>query len=194
MSQSKIERRTFITGAVAATTAATLTASSYGRVLGANDRVRLGIIGPGARGQETMKYFLEAPNAVFVAAADVYTRRLDEVKKFGANIQGYGDHRKLLESKDVDAVIVSSPLHCHARHFLDTLAAGKDMYCEKTMTWSIEQAEACLAAAQKAPKRVIGVGQQHNSSGYYMDARKWVKDGLVGKVAQVESWMSRNTP
>ena len=55
-------------------------------------------------------------------SADVYTRRLEEVKKFGANVKGYGDHRQLLESKDVDAVIVSSPLHCHARHFLDTLA------------------------------------------------------------------------
>jgi predicted dehydrogenase len=191
----QIERRDFIKQAAATTAAGmTFTASSYGRILGANDRVRLGIIGPGARGQETMKYFLEAPNAEFVAAADVYTRRLDEVKKFGANIQGYGDHRKLLESKDVDAVIVSSPLHCHARHFQDTLAAGKDMYCEKTMTWSIEEAEDCLAAAKKATNRVIGVGQQHNSAGYFVDARKWVKDGLIGKVTSVESWMSRNTP
>jgi predicted dehydrogenase len=191
----QIERRDFIKQA-AATTAASMafTASSYSRVLGANDRVRMGIIGPGARGQETMRLFLEAPNTEFVAAADVYTRRLDEVKKFGANIQGFGDHRRLLELKDVDAVYIATPLHCHARHFLDTLAAGKDMYCEKTMTWSIEEAEACLAAAKKAAKQVIGVGQQHNSAGYFMDARRWVKDGLVGKVTSVESWMSRNTP
>ncbi len=194
MTQNKIERRTFITGTATATVATALSASSYARVLGANDRVRLGMIGPGARGQETLKDFLKAPNCELVAAADVYTRRLDEVKKFGANVTGYGDHRKMLESKDVDAVIISSPLHCHARHFLDTLAAGKDMYAEKTMTWSIEEAEACLAAAKKNPKRVIGIGQQHNSAGYFMDARQWVKDGLVGKVAQVEAWMSRNTP
>ena len=195
MNQRKIERRTFVAGGLAATTATALSASTYARVLGANDRVRLGIIGPGARGQETMPLFLAAPNTEFVAAADVFNRRLDEVKKFGANIQGYGDHRKMLESKDVDAVIVSSPLHCHARHFQDTLAAGKDLYCEKTMTWSIEEAEACLAAAKKvAGKRIIGVGQQHNSAGYFVDARQWVKDGLVGKVTSVESWMSRNTP
>ncbi len=189
---NKIERRDFLKQATVAGTM--LTAASYTKVLGANDRVRMGIIGPGARGQETMKLFLAAPNAEFVAAADVYKRRLDEVKKFGANIQGFGDHRRLLDLKDVDAVYIATPLHCHSRHFLDTLAAGKDMYCEKTMTWSIEEAEACLAAAKKATKRVIGIGQQHNSEGYFQDARKWVKDGLVGKVTSVESWMSRNTP
>jgi predicted dehydrogenase len=194
MSQSKIERRTFITGAVAATTGATLTASSYGRVLGANDRARLGIIGPGGRGQELMKEFVKVPNAEFVAAADVYTRRFDEAKKIAPEIKTFNDHRKLLELKDLDAVIVATPLHCHARHFVDTLAAGKDLYCEKTMTWSIEEAESCLAAAKKSSNRVIGVGQQHQSAGYFIDARKWVKDGLVGKVSSVESWMSRNTP
>jgi predicted dehydrogenase len=100
----------------------------------------------------------------------------------------------MIELKDVDAVIVATPLHCHARHFIDTLAAGKDLYCEKTMTWSVEEAESCLAAAKKASNRVIGIGQQHQSAGYFMDARKWIKDGLAGKVASVESWMSRNTP
>src|SRR5262245_30480440 len=135
MSKSSIERRTFITSVVAATATTTLTASSYGRVLGANDRVRLGIIGPGGRGQELMKEFVKVPNNEFVAAADIYTRRFDEAKKIAPEIKAFNDHRKLLESKDVDAVIVSTPLHCHARHFVDTLAAGKDLYCEKTMTW-----------------------------------------------------------
>src|SRR5262245_18574081 len=194
MNKSKIERRTFITGAMAATTAASFTSSSYGRILGANDRVRLGIIGPGARGQELMTEFVKVPNAEFVAAADVYPRRFDEAKKIAPEINPFNDHRKMLESKDIDAVIVATPLHCHARHFLDTLAAGKDLYCEKTMTWSIEEAESCLAAAKKASKRVIGVGQQHQSAGYFIDARQWIKDGLVGKVTHVESWMSRNTP
>lgn len=187
-------RREFMVNSVRGTVGAVLTAASYNKVLGANDRVRLGIIGPGDRGQQLMKEFVNVPNAEFVAAADVYTRRFDEAKKIAPGIQSFGDHRKMLESKDVDAVIVASPLHCHARHFLDTVAAGKDMYCEKTMTWSVEEADACLAAAQKASKLVIGVGQQHNSAGYFQDARKWVKEGLVGKVTSVESWMSRNTP
>lgn len=193
MSRQSVTRRNFVKQ-VSATAAIGLTASSYTRALGANDRVRLGIIGPGARGQELMRDFLKAPNAEFVAAADVYTRRHDEAKQIAPNIQTFNDHRRLLDLKDVDAVIIATPLHCHARHFLDTLAAGKDLYCEKTLTWSIEEAESCLAAAKKNPKRVIGVGQQHNSAGYFKDARQWVKDGLVGKVTQVESWMSRNTP
>ncbi len=193
-SHDQTGRRNFIKQAATTATVAAFAASSYNKVLGANDRVRLGIIGPGDRGQQLMKEFVNVPNAEFVAAADVYTRRFDEAKKIAPGIQSFGDHRKMLESKDVDAVIVASPLHCHARHFLDTLSAGKDMYCEKTMTWSIEEADACLAAAQKASKRVIGVGQQHNSAGYFQDARKWVKEGLVGKVTSVESWMSRNTP
>jgi predicted dehydrogenase len=187
-----IERRDFMKQAATASLA--FTAASYDKVLGANERVRLGIIGPGDRGQQLMKEFLQVPNAEFVASADIFTLRHEQAKKLAPGIQTLSDHRKLLDSKDVDAVLVATPLHCHARHFLDTLAAGKDMYCEKTMTWSIEEAEACLAAAKKATQRVIGVGQQHNSSGYFMDARQWVKDGLVGKVASVEAWMSRNTP
>jgi len=93
----------------------------------------------------------------------------------------------------VDAVIVASPLHTHTRHFLDTLAAGKDLYAEKTMTWSIPEAEQCLAAANQSG-RVVQIGLQWESSGALADARQWIKDGLVGKVTQVDSWMSRNTP
>jgi predicted dehydrogenase len=195
MSRQTVTRRDFVKQASATAAAGlTLPASSYSKVLGANDRVRLGIIGPGARGQELMRAFLQAPNAEFAAAADIYTRRHDEAKKIAPGIQTFSDHRKLLELKDLDAVIVATPLHSHARHFLDTLAAGKDLYCEKTMTWSIEEADVCLAAAKKNPKRIVGVGQQHNSAGYFVDAHKWIKEGLVGKVTHVESWMSRNTP
>jgi predicted dehydrogenase len=186
-----VERRVFLkqaaTGLVAA---ATLRGE---RVLGANDRVRLGIIGPGARGQELMKEFLAVPNVEFVAVADVYTRRHDEAKRLAPSARAFDDHRRLLDLKDVDAVIVATPLHCHARHFLDSLAAAKDLYCEKTMTWSIAEAEACLEAAKKS-NRVVGIGLQHQSSGNLADTRQWLKDGVAGKITQVESWMSRNTP
>src|SRR3989442_13132439 len=186
-----IKRREFLKQAAVGATIGMMYPT--GRVLGANDRVRLGIIGPGARGQELMREFLKAPNAEFVAAADVYTRRHDEAKRVATGIQTFNDHRRLLDLKDVDAVLVATPLHCHARHFLDMLAAGKDLYCEKTMTWSIPEAEACLEAARKS-NRVIGIGLQHQSSGNLKDAKQWLKDGLVGKVTHVESWMSRNTP
>jgi len=191
MKKRPIERREFIKKAT--TAAAIGLAYRSTRVLGANDRVRVGIIGPGARGQELMREFLNVSNVEFVAAADVYTRRQDEAGRLAPGIKTVSDHRRLLDMKDLDAVIVASPLHCHARHFLDTIAAGKDLYCEKTMTWSIPEAEACLEAAKKS-NRVVGIGLQHQSSGNLKDARQWIKDGLVGKVTHIESWMSRNTP
>ncbi len=113
--------------------------------------------------------------------ADVYSRRRDQAKGRVPGIQTVDDHRRLLDMKDIDAVIVASPLHIHCRHFLDTLAAGKDLYSEKTMTWSIPEADKVLAAA-KASNRVIQIGLQHQSSGALVDAKQMIKDGLVGKV------------
>jgi predicted dehydrogenase len=184
-------RRDFVQQTILGTAA--LLAYPPSRVLGANDRVRVGLIGPGARGQELLKQVLALPNAQLVAVADVYTRSRDQARQLAPGIQAFDDHRRLLDLPDIDGVIVASPLHIHARHFLDTLAAGKDLYAEKTMTWSIPEAEQCREAAEKS-NRVIQIGLQHESSGALADTRKWIKDGLVGKVTQVESWMSRNTP
>jgi predicted dehydrogenase len=184
-------RRDFIKQTVIGSTA--FVAYPHAKLFGANDRVRVGMIGVGGRGQELLKQILQVPNAQLVAIADIYSRRRDEAKQMAPGIQTLDDHRRLLDRSDIDAVIVASPLHIHARHFLDTLSAGKDLYCEKTMTWSISEAEQCLAAA-KSSNRVIQIGLQHESSGALADTRTWITDGLVGKVTQVESWMSRNTP
>jgi predicted dehydrogenase len=184
-------RRDFVKQTVLGTAA--FLAYPPSRVLGANDRVRLGMIGVGARGQELLKQVLEQPKVQLVAMADVYSRSRDAARQMAPGMQTLDDHRRLLDMPDLDGVIVASPLHLHTRHFLDTLAAGKDLYSEKTMTWSIPEAEQCLEAAKKSD-RVIQIGLQHESSGALADAKKWIKDGLVGKVAQVESWMSRNTP
>jgi len=162
-------------------------------VLGANDRVRVGLIGAGGRGQELLKQVLALPNAQLVAVADVFKRRHEEARQLVPGIKTFDDHRRLLEMKDVDAVLVASPLHIHARHFVDTLAAGKDLYAEKTMTWSIAEAEECRNAAKNS-KQVVTIGLQHESSGSLADAKQWIKQGLPGKITHVESWMSRNTP
>src|SRR5256885_1194884 len=184
-------RRSFLKKA--ATGLAVAAAYPSSRVLGANDRIRVGMIGPGARGQELLNQVLKLPSAQLVAVADIYSRRRDEAKHMAPGIDTLDDHRRLLDRKDIDGVLVASPLHIHARHFLDTLEAGKDLYSEKTMTWSIAEADQCLAAAKKSD-RVVQIGLQYESSGHLADARKWIKDGIVGKVTQVESWMSRNTP
>ncbi len=184
-------RRDFLKQAALGTAA--FLAYPTARALGANDRVRVGMIGVGNRGQDLLKEVMAVPNTQLVAIADVYSRRHDEAKQLAPGISTFDDHRRLLDMKDIDAVIVASPLHTHARHFLDTLAAGKDLYSEKTLTWSIPEAEQCTAAA-KASSRVVQIGLQWESSGALADARKWIKDGMVGKVTQVNSWMSRNTP
>jgi len=183
-------RRTFLKQAALGAAVLAYPSSS---VLGANDRVRVGMIGVGDRGSELLRQVRSVNGVDLVAMADVYSRRRDEAKNKVPGIQTFNDHRRLLDMKDVDAVIVASPLHIHARHFLDTLAAGKDLYAEKTMTWSIPEAEKCLAAA-KDSRRVVQIGLQQQSLGALADAKQWLKDGWLGKITQVESWMSRNTP
>ena len=158
MSDSSIPRRDFIKQAAIGTAAFMLYPPA--RVLGANDRVRVGMIGVGGRGSELLKQIVAVPNVELVAMADIYTRRRDEVKAKVPNIQTFDDHRKLLDRKDIDAVIVASPLHIHAHHFVDAIAAGKDLYTEKTMTWSIPEAEECLRAAKNSD-RIVQVGLQH---------------------------------
>ena len=106
------------------------------------------MIGVGDRGK-TSRQIRKVPNVELVAMADIYSRRRDEAKSKVPGIQTLDDYRRLLDMKDIDGVIVASPLHIHARHFIDTLAAGKDLYSEKTMTWSIPEAEQCLAAAKE---------------------------------------------
>jgi predicted dehydrogenase len=184
-------RRTFLKQA-AIGTAAALTYPSA-RILGANDRIRVGMIGVGGRGTELLKQVLELHDAQLVAIADIYSRRRDEAKQNAPGIETLDHYQRLLDRKDIDGVIVASPLHIHRLHFMDALAAGKDLYSEKTMTWSIAEADQCLAAAQKSD-RVVQIGLQHESSGPLADALKWLKDGSVGKVTEVEAWMSRNTP
>lgn len=183
-------RRTFLKQAAIG---AAVLAYPTSRVLGANDRVRVGMIGVGDRGNDLLDQVVKVPNVDLVAMADVYSRRRDQAKSKVPGIQTMSDYRRLLDMKDIDGVIVASPLHIHARHFLDTLAAGKDLYSEKTMTWSIPEADKCLSAANSSG-RIVQIGLQHESSGALTDAREWIKQGWVGKVTHVESWMSRNTP
>jgi predicted dehydrogenase len=184
-------RRDFIKRAAAGTAA--FLAYPTAQVLGANDRLRVAIVGVGSRGQELLRQALQVPSLQVVAVADVYTRRFDEAKKLAPGVETFGDHRQILDRKDIDGVLVASPLHIHARHFLDTLAAGKDLYSEKTLAWSIPEADQCLAASKKAG-RIVQIGLQHESEGPFVDAKRWLAEGMVGKVTQVESWMSRNTP
>ena len=192
--KNNVNRRHFLGQVAGGTLAASLgTRLATARAIGANDRIRIGIIGAGARGQADLKNALAVPNVECVAMADVYTRRHDEVRRFVPNVEAYTNHHKLLDRKDIDAVIVATPVFLHEIHFIDTVKAGKDLYSEKTMTWSIPEAVKCREVAKNSD-RVIQIGLQHESSGSLADTRHWIKEGKLGKVTQVESWMSRNSP
>src|ERR1700676_444073 len=161
-------RRKFI-GTMATGLATTL--ASPQSVLGANDRVRMGIIGVGDRGTELVHWALNCPNVDFVAFADIYTKRLNDAKRLVPNAATYLDHRRLLDDKTIDAVLIATPQHLHGEHFTNALAAGKHVYQEKTMAFTVDHAKRMRAAYKRdAGKHTVQVGHQSCSSGQMTDA------------------------
>jgi predicted dehydrogenase len=184
-------RRNFI-GRVATGLAGTLAASN---VLGANDRIRIGIIGPGDRGKEILRQALALENVDCIGAADVYTRRLDEAKAIAPGAKTYLDYRHLLEDKDIDAVLIATPQHLHAECFTSALDAGKHVYQEKTMAFTVEHAKRMRAAYQRAGQsRIVQIGHQWTSTGQFPDAVSFLKPELMGKITFIHGHMYRNTP
>ena len=183
-------RRNFI-GNVATGLAGSL---ATGRVMGANDRIRLGIIGIGERGTQIAREAIACPNTEFVAFADVYTRRLEDAKKLAPDAKTYLDYRHLLEDKSLDAVLIATPQHLHAECFVAALDAGKHVYQEKTMAFTVEHAKQMRAAHQKASRLTVQIGHQSCSSGQVTDAANYLASGTVGKVTAIHGHMFRNTP
>ena len=184
-------RRNFISK-VATGLAGTLAASN---VLGANERLRIGIIGPGDRGKEILREALGCDNVECVAAADVYTRRLEEVKGIASGAKTYLDYRALLDDKNIDAVLIATPQHLHAECFVAALDAGKHVYQEKTMAFSVAHAKKMRAAVQRAGAgRVVQIGHQWTSTGQVADAASFLKPDLMGRITAIHAHMYRNTP
>ncbi len=184
-------RRNFI-GKVATGLAGTLAASN---VLGASDRIHIGIIGPGARGSEILREALSLPNVECVGAADVYTRRLEDVRKIAPDAKTYLDYRHLLDDRDVDAVLIATPQHLHCEHFTAALDAGKHVYQEKTMAFTVAHAKRMRAAVEQAGgRRVVQVGHQWTSTGALTDALGFLTGDLMGKITAIDAHMYRNTP
>jgi predicted dehydrogenase len=183
-------RRNFI-GKVATGLAGGLAAS---RVLGANDRIRLGIIGIGARGTEITREAIACPNTEFVAFCDIYSRRLDDAKKLAPEAKTYYDHRRLLEDKSIDAVLIATPQHLHATHFIASMQAGKHVYQEKTMAFNVADAKAMRAAYHAAANRTVQIGHQSCSMGHVQDCETFLKSGNLGKITAIQANMYRNTP
>src|SRR6266516_3488111 len=182
-------RRNFI-GKVASSIAGTLAVSN---VLGANDRIRLGIIGAGDRGMQIAREALGCPNTEFVAFADIYTKRLEDAKKVAPGAKTFLDYRYLLEDSSVDAVLIATPQHLHCEHFVASLDAGKHVYQEKTMAFTVNHAKKMRAAVEHAKGRAVQVGHQWTSYGHVPDALSFLKPELMGKITAIEAHMYRNT-
>jgi predicted dehydrogenase len=183
-------RRIFI-GKVASGLAGAMAAPA---ALAAGDRIRLGIIGCGDRGTQIVREALACPNTEFVGIADIYTKRLEDARAIAPGAKTYLDYRHLLEDKSIDAVLIATPQHLHCEHFVAALDAGKHVYQEKTMAFSVEHAKRMRAAHHRAGRRTVQIGHQACSSGQVWDAVNFLKTGNVGKITAVHAHMYRNTP
>ena len=187
-------RREFVGNVLAGAAALAVTGTFVSRrVLGANDRIRLGLIGAGGRGQEIFKTALQCPHTEAAAVADVYTRRLDEVKAFAPQIKTYQDFRKLLDDKSVDAVLIATPQHQHVLNFVPAIQAGKDIYQEKTMAFNPDHAKRMRRAFQGSG-RVVQIGIQSTSSDAVERAREFLSPEKMGTITAIHTHHFRNAP
>jgi predicted dehydrogenase len=162
-------------------------------VLGANDRIRIGLIGAGGRGTQIFKAALKCPNVEGVAVADVYTRRLDQLKESMPAMQTYRDFRKLLDDKSIDAVLIATPQHLHALNFVPAIQAGKDVYQEKTMAFNPDHAKR-MRKALEGSGRVVQVGIQSTSSPAVEQVRDYLQPEHIGLITQLHTFHYRNAP
>jgi predicted dehydrogenase len=182
-------RRRF-TQAVAA--AGLSTAFSNMRILNANDRVRLGFIGVGNRGDQVLDAFLSHQDAEVVAVCDIHQPYVDFAsKKAGTSPRQFKDYRKLLELKDVDAVVICTPDHWHALQMIQSCQAGKDVYVEKPLSLCVYEGRKMVEAASRN-QRVTQVGIHRRSSPFCREAAEIVRRGDLGKITAVRAFHIQN--
>ncbi|MBS1858242.1 MAG: Gfo/Idh/MocA family oxidoreductase [Acidobacteria bacterium] len=179
-------RRTFLT-------AGALTAASYNRVLGANDRIGVGFLGFGLIGKQHVFDFKKFDDVDLIGMCDTYQPRLEQGLQYMGNprAKGYSDFRRMYEDKDIQAVVVATPDHWHALHTIMACAAGKDVYVEKPMTLFIDEGKWMVQAARKF-NRIVTVGTQRRHGRGVHEARKVIESGTLGKVHSVRLASYRN--
>jgi predicted dehydrogenase len=191
-----MDRRTFLTGTVAAAAATRLHASSQGGPAAGppSDRLRIGFLGMGARAQELVDAIAASgANATVVSLCDAYRGRAERGRaRAGGTATIVDDYRRILDDRGVDAVFIATPDHWHARMAIDAAAAGKDVYIEKPMTYTVEEGLEIIAAVDKA-KRILQVGSQGISGGQDTAARELVKSGRLGRVTMIRAAYHRNS-
>src|SRR2546427_2949026 len=193
MPPTKFPRRTFLKTSAAAAAATALPGVSYAAVLGTNDRINFAVIGCGGMGTGHLGSLVkrsESDNITVRAVSDVYQRRLTRAKGI-CHGEGYPDYRKLLERKDLDAVLIATPDHWHAKISIDAMDAGKHVYVEKPMTHTVEQAIQ-LRDAVKRCKKVLQVGPNGTANDSFWQAHEAIKAGRIGKVTWAHASYNRN--
>ncbi|MCX7426102.1 MAG: Gfo/Idh/MocA family oxidoreductase [Planctomycetia bacterium] len=189
MSQSQhISRRVFLqtTGAIAV--GATFAARSYAKVVGANDRIRIGFIGAGGMASghmQAIRDLREKNNLEPVIVADCWKTRAEQGAKILGISNAVADYHQVLDNKDVDYVTIATPEHRHAQMTLDAMGAGKAIYCEKPMTHTLPEAVAVMKK-QKETKLPLQIGVQAMSDDSYASAGKAIREGVIGQVVQAQ--------
>ncbi|HKW60973.1 MAG TPA: Gfo/Idh/MocA family oxidoreductase [Candidatus Acidoferrum sp.] len=182
--QHQLDRRSFLI-------ASGLTALASTRVLGANDTLRVGVIGAGGRMSDLLNAADKAGNYQIAAVCDVYGPRREAVKqRSSGTATTHVDYRELLE-QPLDVVIIASPDHWHVRMAVDAIAAGKDVYLEKPVTHTIEEG-AVLTHAVRSNKRILQSGMQQRSWSHFRDAVELIQGGSLGRVPQVRTYWWQN--
>ena len=160
--------------------------------VGANDQLVLGLIGCGGMGAVDMRQLMEKPEVRIAALCDVDKSRMpndikDVTKKNGKAPDLYSDYRKMLERKDIDAVIVGTPDHWHALNVIHAVEAGKDAYCEKPISHDITEAKT-MDAAVAHYKKIVQVGTWQRSTSQFTTAIDYVRSGQLGKIVRARAW------
>ena len=189
--KSGFSRRTFMATASAAgvaTAATKWTAKSYGNILGANDRIRIGFIGAGGMGSNHLNAIAKLKdqnNLEPIAVADCWKTRAEKGAKTVGASQSSQDYRKVLDIKDIDYVTIATPEHWHSDMTIAAMDAGKAVYCEKPMTHTIPEAQQVIKK-QEETKMHLQVGVQAMSDDSYESAGKAIRDGVLGQVVQAQ--------
>jgi predicted dehydrogenase len=193
MNTANISRRDFIQTSTVAAGAIALSASAYANAFGANDRIRFGVIGCGGMGTGHLGSLVkrsDADNIKVVAVSDVYQRRLTRAKGICQG-DGYLDYRKLLERKDIDAVLIATPDHWHGKISTEAMQSGKHVYVEKPMTHTVEQAIQLRDAVRRTGK-ILQVGPNGTANDSCWQAHDAIKAGRIGKVTWAHGSYNRN--
>ena len=186
-----INRRDFLQAAIAAAAAMQSPTLLRAQSVAPSDRIQVGLIGCGNRGNQVASDWMKHKDSEFIAACDVATDRLNQTAARLSKTQGdipvgiYEDYRRILDRKDVDAVLIATPDHWHGQMTIDALDAGKDIYLEKPISNSVEAAVKMLEASRQS-NRVIQVGLQQRSWHHFQEASKLFQEGYIGRVNHVQ--------